>query len=120
MDGSDKDAEIITYRIPRIEVYQVTDDELCRIEEECGKVSQDFAFSTSFLSFGIAFTIALLTAPFSEWLRTVFVILVIVCGVGCLYTGIRWWSQRRKVPEVVAKIRSRKTEPQAPTGMRPL
>jgi hypothetical protein len=114
MDGPQKDAEIVTYRIPRIEVYQVTDDELCRIEEGYGHVSQDFTFAISFLSFGIAFLIALLTATFSENLRTVFIVAVIICGIGFLYTGCRYWGQRKKIPNVIAKIRSRKTEPQAP------
>ncbi len=114
MNGPQKDAEIVTYRIPRIEVYQVTDDELCRIEEGCSRVSQDFNFATNFLSFGIAFFIALLTATFSESLRTIFIIILVVCGVVFLYTGARWWRQRKKAPSVIAKIRSRKTEPQLP------
>jgi len=114
MNGPQKDAEIVTYKIPRIEVYQLTDDEICRIEEVCGQVNQDFSFATTFLSFGIAFLLALLTATFSERLHTIFIIVVVICGIGFLYTGIPWWGQRKKVPDVVAKIRSRKTEPQAP------
>jgi len=116
MDGSQKDTEIVTYRIPRIEVYPVTDDEMCRIEEGCGRVSQDFAFATSFLSFGVAFFIALMTATFSETRRTAFIIVVVICGIVVFYTGVRWWMQKGKVPEVIAKIRSRKTEPQIPPG----
>jgi len=114
MDGPQKDTEIVTYRIPRIEVYQITDDEMCRIEEGCGHVSQDFGFATFFLSFGVAFFIALVSAQFSDKLRPVFIVVVVICGVGALYTGIRWWMQKGKVPEVIAKIRSRKTEPQVP------
>ncbi len=114
MDGPQQDAEIVTYKIPRIEVYQVTDDELCRIEEGCGQASQDFTFATSFVSFGIAFLLALLTATFSESVRTLFIVVVIICGLGFLYTGSRYWQQRKKVPDVIAKIRSRKAEPQAP------
>lgn len=118
MDGPPKDTEIVTYKIPRIEVYQITDDEMCRIEEGCGRVGQDFAFATSFLSFGIAFFIALETATFSEVLRIVFIIVVILCGIGTLYTGARWWIQKGQVPSVIAKIRSRKTEPQIPPNNR--
>ena|SRR5260221_208203 len=114
MDGTQHDAEIVTYKIPRIEVYQVTDDELCRIEEGYGQVSQDFSFATTFLSFGVAFLLALLTATFTEVLRRIFVTVVIICGIGFLYTGYRYWNQRKKVPSVIAKIRSRKTEPQVP------
>lgn len=113
MNGPQQNAEIVTYKIPRIEVYQVTDDELCRIEEGCGQVNQDLTFAISFLSFGVAFLIALLTATFSESARTLFVILTCICAVGALYTGLRWWRQRKAVPNVILKIRSRKTEPQA-------
>jgi hypothetical protein len=119
MDGPQRDTEIITYKIPRIEVYQITDDEICRIEEGCGHVSQDFGFATSFLSFGIAFFIALETATFSETLHSVFLIIVVMCGIGFLYTGARWLMQKGKVPEVIAKIRSRKTEPQVPPAAQP-
>lgn len=113
MEGPQQEPEIVTYIIPRIEVYQVTDDELCRIEEGHGQVSQDFTFATNFLSFGTAFLLALLTATFSERLRIIFILVVMACGSGFLYTGYRWWKERRKVPNVIAKIRSRKTEPQA-------
>jgi hypothetical protein len=119
MDDLPKSTEIVTYRIPRIEVYPVTDDEMCRIEEGCGRVSEDFAFAMSFLSFGVAFLIALMTATFSETRRIVFVIIVVVCGIGFLYTGVRWLMQKEKVPEVIAKIRSRKTEPEVPPAAQP-
>jgi hypothetical protein len=112
--GGQQNTAIITYTIPRIEVYQVTDDELCRIEEGYGQVGQDLNFATSFLSFGAAFLLALLTATFSERLRTIFILVVIICGIGFLVTGVRWLRQRKKVPDVIAKIRSRKTEPQVP------
>lgn len=113
MDDSHKDIEIIIWKIPPIEVYQITDEQFTLIEEGCGKVSQDFTFATNFLSFGIAFLLALLGGTFSEVLRTIFIMIVVVCAFGCLYTGVRWWRQRKKVPDVIAKIRSRKTEPQA-------
>ena len=114
MDAPHRDTEIVTYRIPRIEVYQVTHDELCRIEEGCGRVSQDFAFATNFLSFGIAFVIAILTAAYSERVRTIFITITLICAVGFLYTGVRWWMNRTRVPGVIASIRGRKTEPQVP------
>ena len=120
MDAPQKDTEIVTFRIPRIEVYQVTDDELCRIEEGHGRVSQDFTFATNFLSFAVAFFIALLTGTYSDRLRTTFIAFTIICALGFLYTGVRWWMNKTRVPNVIAKIRSRRTEPQAPpTGGRP-
>jgi hypothetical protein len=109
-----EDLEVVTYKIPRIEVYQLTDDELCRIEEGCGQVAQDLTFAVSFLSFGIAFLIALFTASFSQTLEIVFISLSVVCGLGFLYTGIRWWQKRKAIPNVIARIRSRKVEPEIP------
>lgn len=112
-DAPKQQTEIVTYKIPRIEIYWVTDEELCRVEESCGKVSQDFTFASNFLSVGIAFFIALKTASFSITIWTIFVFVVIACGIGFLYTGLRWLVCRQTVPSVLAKIRSRKTdEPQ--------
>jgi hypothetical protein len=37
--------EVVTYKILRIDPYQVTRDELDRIEERCGRVGQDLTFS---------------------------------------------------------------------------
>jgi len=104
--------EIVTYRIPRIEVYQVADDELRRIEEGYGQVGQDLTFAVASLSSCIAFAIALATASFSDRLFITFLVLVIVSGLVALYTGIRWWGARRAAPTVIATIRSRRVEPQ--------
>jgi hypothetical protein len=111
--------EIVTYRIPRIEVYQVTDDELRRIGEGYGHVGQDLTFAVASLSFCIAFVIALATGSFSERLFIVFWVLVITFGLVALYTGVRWWRARTVVPSVIETIRSRKVEPQVTEGNRP-
>jgi hypothetical protein len=111
--------QIVTYRIPRIEVYQVADDELRRIEEGYGRVGQDLTFAVTSLSFCIAFAIALATASFSDRLFIIFLVLVIVFGLVALYTGIRWWGARRAAPAVMATIRSRRVEPQVTGGNHP-
>jgi len=104
--------QIVTYRIPRIEVYQVTEDELSRIEEGYGQVGQDLTFAVASFSSCLAFSTALATASFSERLFLIFLVLVIVSGLGALYTGIRWWRVRKAAPRVIATIRSRRVEPQ--------
>lgn len=106
--------QIVTYSIPRIriEVYQLTDDELSRIEEGYGQVGQDLTFAVTSLSFCIAFIIALITASFSERLFIIFLSLVVVFALVALYTGIRWWRARKAAPTVIATVRSRKVEPQ--------
>jgi hypothetical protein len=104
--------QIVTYRIPRIEVYQVTDDELRRIEEGFNQVGQDLTFAVASLSFCIAFAIALATASPPNRLFIIFLILVILFSLVALYTGMRWWRARKAAPAVIATIRSRRVEPQ--------
>ena len=112
MNQPPEQLQVITHRIPRIEVYQVTDDELKRIEDGYGQVGQDLTFAVTSLSFCIAFGIALLTGKFSERLFVFLLVLVIICAVVALYTGIRWFRARRAAPNVIATIRARKTEPE--------
>jgi len=113
MDGQQKkEPDIVTYRIPRIEVYQVTDDELGRIEEGCSQVGQDLTFAVAFLSFAIAFFITLLTGTLSDLKRGIFIVTVVVCAVVSLYTGMRWMRARKRAPNVIANIRSRKDNPE--------
>jgi hypothetical protein len=104
--------QIVTYTIPKIEVYQVTDSELTTIETSHGHVSQDFTFATISLSLGVAFLIALLTTTPSSATSIIFTIVIIVCAFVFLYTGIRWWRTRNTLPNVVADIRSRKVAPE--------
>lgn len=109
----DKDPEVVTYRIPRIEVYQVTDDEIRRIEDGCSNVGQDLTFAVASLSICASFSVALLTATLTQAVRAFFIGIVIISAVVCVYTGSKWWQTRKATPDTIAKIRSRKTEPQA-------
>ena len=113
MNQPPEEFQVITHRIPQIEVYQVTDDELKRIEDGYGQVGQDLTFAVTSLSLCIAFGIALLTGTFSERLFVFLLVLVIICAVVALYTGIRWFRARREAPSVIATIRARKTEPES-------
>ncbi len=111
-----KDPEIVTYRIPRIEVYQVTDDELKRMEEGCSQVSQDLTFAVAFISFSIAFLITLFTAKLSELQQLIFTLISVVCGIVSFYTGLKWLRTRKTMPNVIANIRSRKDTPDVTPG----
>lgn len=119
MTPAKEDPEVVTYRIPRIEVYQVTDDELRRIEDGFGQVGQDLTFAVASLSFCIAFAITLVTATLSEMLFAIFLSLVVIAALVSLYTGARWWRARKAAPTVIATIRSRKVEPEVPTENKP-
>jgi len=78
MSQSPEEPEIVTHRIPRIEVYQVTDDELTRIEDGYGQVSQDLTFAVTSLSFCIAFAIALMTGSFSAGISVTLLLFAVV------------------------------------------
>lgn len=119
MSQPPEEPQIVTHRIPRIEVYQVTDDELKRIEDGAGQVSQDLTFAVAALSFCVAFAIALATAKFSDRLFNIFLLFVVVSALVAIYTGIRWWRARKAAPTVIATIRSRKVEPQVGQGNHP-
>lgn len=111
MTTQDKsEPEIVTYKIPRIELYQVTDDELRRIEEGHGQVGQNLTFATASLSAFLSFVIALLTTNTSPVVKVIFIIIVIVSFLVCAYASYRWVRDRRRGPGVISSIRSRKTE----------
>lgn len=105
---SRQDPEIVTYRIPKIEVYQVTDAELIAIETGHGQVGQDFTMATVSITLVVAFLIALVTGTFSSSWQVVFEIAVAVCALSCVYTGVRWWQSKGTLPKAIASIRSRK------------
>lgn len=107
-----RDPEVVTYRIPKIEVYQVTNDELRRIEDGCSHVGQDLTFAVASLSVFASFLVALLTAILTPTTQAIFISIEITSGVVGIYTGWRWWHARRAAPETIGKIRSRRTEPQ--------
>jgi len=111
--------QVVTYRIPQIEVYQVTDDELKRLEDGCTQVGQDFSFSVACFSFFVAFLIALLSATFESVVRVIFIALDIIFGLAGAYTGLRWWLSRKRAPDVITKIRSRRVEPEVRGGDAP-
>ena len=104
--------DIVTHRIPRIDVFQVTDDELTRIEEMCTKVSHNFSFMLTSMSIGITCLLSLFAATYTEavesWVRTV----TLVCFLVAFYTGSRWYKFRKNVPTVLDTIRNRKIDPQ--------
>ena len=107
-----QDPEVVTHRIPKIEVYQVTDDELQRIEDGCAHISQDLTFAVASISAFISFLVAALTTTLTPTKQTIFISIEIGFGVVGIYTGWRWWHTRRVTPETIRKIRSRRTEPQ--------
>lgn len=106
--------DIVTYRIPRIEVYQVTDDELTRLEGESNQVAQDLTFALSCGSVFATLVVALLTGTFGQRVGATLAIAALVFALVAIYTGLRWWRDRGKASNVIASIRRRKVDPQGP------
>ena len=105
--------EARTYKIPTIEIYEVTEDQLDLIDESCRSLSQDLSFSIASLSICASFVIALLSASPSATVQSVYVIVVVVTLLWSLYTGWRWLRLRRTSRSIIQKIRSRKMDPES-------
>lgn len=116
MSPNSESPEIISYRIPRIEIYHVTDDELQRIEDGFGQVSQDLTFAVASFSFAISFAIAIVTVTLSDRLFAIFLSLLVIFVLVAMYTSVRWWRARKVAPAVIANIRCRKDQPQVAPG----
>ena len=110
---SPEEPQVVSYNIPRIEVYQVTDDELVRIEEAAAKVGNEFALMLTAISITTSLLIALSQGEFQRdfevWMKAA----AVVSGIVSVYAGTRWLLHRSAVSKVLAQIRSRRTEPSA-------
>ena len=111
-DGANRETR--TYRIPPIEIYEVTDEQLELIEESYRNRGQDLSFCISSLSICASFAIALSSANPPGHVKTVYYVVVAVSFVVSLYTGMRWFLVSRRASTVIQKIRSRKMKPQDP------
>ena len=109
----DENREVRTYKIPTIEIYEVTEDQLDLIDESCRSLSQDLSFAIASLSVCVSFAIALSSANPQATVRYVYIVVVVVSLAVSLYTGCRWLRRRRKSPEIIKKIRSRKMDPES-------
>ena len=104
--------DIITHTIPRIEVFQVTDDELERIEEGANQIAQDFTFMLTGSSICVSLLVALGTGTFDSTMGLTLRAAVGVSGICAIYTGCRWYRNRKTALSVIQKIRSRRVDPE--------
>lgn len=118
--ANDVNREARTYKIPPIEIYEVTDEQLELIEESCWSLGQDLAFAIASLSICASFGIALSSASPSGTVRIIYFVVVAVSFAISLYTGCRWLRMKGKAPGIVQKIRSRKTDPESSQEGAPL
>ena len=107
--------EIVTHRPPRIEIYQVTDDELRRIEDASNQISQDLSFALACGSSCGGIVVGLLTGEFGDTAGTILAAAAIILGLATIYTGLRWWRHRGAAFNVIKQIRSRRIDPETPS-----
>ena len=111
--SEDENREARTYKIPTIEIYEVTEDQLDLIDESCRSLSQDLSFAIASLSICASFVVALFSANPSGTVRLVYIVVAVVSLAMSIYTGCRWLRLRKTSPGVIAKIRSRKMDPES-------
>lgn len=99
------------HSIGQLDTYDVTSDELNRIEQECMDVGQDFQFAsvcgTAFLSFLIAMTA---TKIESNRVFDCFFIVTILGFVGAAYFGKRYFRKKKAFKPIIQAIRERKAD----------
>lgn len=108
---SSQTPQIVSYNIPKIEVYQVTDDELCRIEEASKSTSNTFSVFLSSISIFFSLLIALVKGEFQYNTENIITYATIGFCVLALIMGISYFHRRSTLPNILKKIRKRKTEP---------
>lgn len=108
---SSNEPKIVSYNIPQIEVYQVTDDELRRMEEAASNVGYEFATMLATISITVSLVIALTQGEFETDVEIAFKIAIGVSGLISIFMGVMWWRHRSSLSKLVSNIRSRRTEP---------
>ena len=103
--------KIVSHNIPIIEVYQVTDDELSRMEEAATNVGNEFAIMLAAISITISFLISLMQGKFEPDVEIFFKVAVVISALAAIIMGIQWYRHRSSVSKIFSKIRSRRTEP---------
>lgn len=112
MSPDEERIAIRRHRLPHVETYEVTAEELDQMENEAMRIGHDFSFASVSLAFGTSFLITLLTATV-ESLKAYnfFVVATIVGFVFSLYFGIRWYRGRHVGRSVIQRIRDREVGP---------
>jgi hypothetical protein len=100
------------HRLPGVDSYDVTSDELDQLEHEASQVGLDFSFASILFTAFISFLIALLTANIqSERTFGAFIAIEIASGTLALYFCIKWRRGRRRRASIIARIREREIGP---------
>jgi len=105
------------HAIPHVETYEITADELSRIETEAIATGQDFQYCSICLTAAISFSVALFATEIkSERTFDVFTILAICGFVFAAYFGQRHMRGKGRTKSVIQGIRERQIGPVGEEG----
>jgi hypothetical protein len=105
------------HRLPGVESYDVTSEELDQIEREASQVGLDFSFASITLTAFISFMIALLTVKIeSSHTFMGFIGIEIATGFLTIYFAWRWLRGRGQRVSIISKIRERQVGPLGEEG----
>ena len=91
---------------PPIMLYSVTGERLDGIKEACSTVGQDLSFALASFSVGLTVLITYLTVPqLTNNQQTFCLVVMLICAVVFLYTGIRWFTSRNSAARIIDAIR---------------
>jgi hypothetical protein len=100
--------------LSQVETYEVTADELERIEREGGDVGFDFQICLFCLTLASSFLIGLILSPPPDSKPKIFIVFSVLVVVGFLVGivfGLKWYFSRNAFSVTLAKIRARQIGP---------
>jgi len=105
------------HRLEHVDVYEVSGDELDRIEREAVTVGTDLQFALFWIPIAVTLTtaLALTSIQNAKVYNGFFTVTVVSYGFG-VYFGVRWWRCRDVFKRLLAKIRDRQVGPVGEQG----
>lgn len=94
--------------------HTVSEGELCRIEETCGRPRQELTVVTISLPIFAATIVPLLTLQLDETGKWILLFVTISSGIVAVLKGFDWWKIRNDGPAVIKSIRERAREKNDP------
>jgi uncharacterized membrane protein YraQ (UPF0718 family) len=105
------------HRLEDVEIYEVTGDELDRIEQEAATIGTDLQFALVLLPVALSLTAALfLTTIPSIRVYVTFLVIMIIAYVFGAWFFIRWSRERGTFTRLLGKIRQRRVGPVGEEG----
>jgi|SRR5579872_1450230 len=105
------------HRLPHVDVYDVSGDELDNLERVGSHVGTDLQWTTFWFPIGLSALLTLIATPVPN--AHVYEAYLVACFVGfgfSIYFATRWWSNRGEFKNCIGKIRQREVGPLGEEG----